>query len=182
MRARPPAPRPALLLPFLLLPLLLLPGCRRPSVEVSESQRAACRGEAESAATPEEALRRNADCLAAALRDHDKPPAPSGPPAVVAPPAPAPIDRYRYCRVHQEDVQAASARLTNAAKPWMVAQKHHAPGSEVYRDAQQAYDAAVAELERLLPPEIRNGMDLLPTAAEAYSRCDRQVIEGTSGP
>ncbi|WP_094586141.1 hypothetical protein [Synechococcus sp. BO 8801] len=184
MRARPPAPRPALLLPFLLLPLLLLlPGCRRPTVEVSESQRAACRGEAESAATPEEALRRNADCLAAALRDHDKPPAPSvQPPAVVAPPAPAPIDRYRYCRVHQEDVQAASARLTNAAKPWMVAQKHHAPGSEEYREAQQAYDAAVAELERLLPPEIRNGMDLLPTAAKAYSRCDRQVIEGTSGP
>lgn len=183
MRARPPAPRPALLLPFLLLPLLLLAGCRRPTVEVSESQRAACRGEAESAATPEEALRRNADCLAAALRDHDKPPAPSAqPPVVAAPPAPAPIDRYRYCRVHQEDVQAASARLTNAAKPWMVAQKRHAPGSEEYRDAQQAYDAAVAELERLLPPEIRNGMDLLPTAAEAYSRCDRQVIEGTSGP
>ena len=183
MRARPPAPRPALLLPFLLLPLLLLPGCRRPTVEVSESQRAACRGEAESAATPEEALRRNADCLAAALRDHDKPaPAPSGPPVVAAPPAPAPIDRYRYCRVHQEDVQAASARLTNAAKPWMVAQRHQAPGSEAYREAQQAYDAAVAELERLLPPEIRNGMDLLPTAVEAYSRCDRQVLEGTSGP
>ncbi|MBM5822924.1 MAG: hypothetical protein FJ082_10890 [Cyanobacteria bacterium K_Offshore_surface_m2_011] len=182
MRARPPAPRPALLLPFLLLPLLLLPGCRRPTVEVSESQRAACRGEAESAATPEEALRRQADCLAAALRDHDKPPAPSGPPVVAATPAHAPIDRYRYCRVHQEDVQAASARLTNAAKPWMVAQKHHAPGSEAYREAQQAYDAAVAELERLLPPEIRNGMDLLPTAAEAYSRCDRQVIEGTAGP
>jgi hypothetical protein len=182
MRARPPAPRPALLLPFLLLPLLLLPGCRRPTVEVSESQRSACRGEAERAATPEEALRRNADCLAAALRDHDRPPpAPSAPP-VVAPPAPAPIDRYRYCRVHQEHVRAAAARLTSAAKPWMVAQKQYAPGSEAYLDAQQAYDAAVAELERLLPPEIRNGMDLLPTAAEAYSRCDRQVLEGTSGP
>ena len=183
MRARPPALRPVLLLPFLLLPLLLLPGCRRPTVEVSESQRAACRGEAESAATPEEALRRNADCLAAALREPPTSPAPVRPALVAtAPPAPAPIDRYRYCRVHQEDVQAASARLTNAAKPWMVAQKNHAPGSEVYRDAQQAYDAAVAELERLLPPEIRNGMDLLPTAAEAYSRCDRQVLEGTSGP
>ncbi len=182
MRARPPALRPAFLLPFLLLPLLLLSGCRRPAVEVSEGQRAACRSEAESAATPEEALRRNADCLAAALRDHGKPAVPGGPPEVAAPPAPAPIDRYRYCRVHQEDVKAASARLTNAAKPWMVAQKRHAPGSEAYRDAQRAYDAAVAELERLLPPEIRNGMDLLPTAAEAYSRCNRQVIEGSSGP
>ncbi|MCP9798068.1 hypothetical protein, partial [Cyanobium sp. Lug-B] len=62
MRPRPPAPRPVLLL-ILLLPLLLLPGCGRPAREVSERQRAACRGEAESAATPEEALRRNADCL-----------------------------------------------------------------------------------------------------------------------
>jgi hypothetical protein len=84
--------------------------------------------------------------------------------------------------VHQADVQAASARLTNAAKPWMVAAKRYAPESEEFRAAQQAYDAAVAELERLLPPEIRNGMDLLPTAAEAYSRCDRQVIEQTPGP
>ena len=102
--------------------------------------------------------------------------------AAAPPAAPAPIDRYRYCRVHQEDVQAAAARLTNAAKPWMVAQKQYAPGSEEYRAAQQAYDAAVAELERLLPPEIRNGMDLLPNAAQAYSRCDRQVLEGTAGP
>ncbi|MCP9935020.1 hypothetical protein KBZ08_13985 [Cyanobium sp. Candia 9D4] len=182
MRPRPPAPRPVPLL-ILLLPLLLLPGCGRPAREVSERQRAACRGEAESAATPEEALRRNADCLAAALREPPTSPAPVRPaPVATAPPAPAPIDRYRYCRVHQEEVQAASARLTNAAKPWMVAQKHSDHGSEAYRDAQQGYDAAVAELERLLPPEIRNGMDLLPTATEAYSRCDRQVLEGTSGP
>ncbi|MDM7954467.1 MAG: hypothetical protein QUV07_14795 [Cyanobium sp. CZS 25K] len=40
----------------------------------------------------------------------------------------------------------------------------------------------MAELERLLPLEIRNGMDLLPTAVEAYSRCDRHVLEGTAGP
>jgi hypothetical protein len=183
MRPRPLTPRPALLLPILLLPLLL-PGCRRPTVEVSEGQRAACRSEAENAATPEEALQRNADCLAAALEGHDRPPQPApAPPVAAAPPAAtAPIDRYRYCRVHQEDVQAASARLTNAAKPWMVAQKRYAPGSEEFRAAQQDYDAAVAELERLLPPEIRNGMDLLPTAAEAYSRCDRHVLEGTPGP
>ncbi|MCT0207755.1 hypothetical protein [Synechococcus sp. CS-1332] len=172
---------PALLLP-LLLPLLLI-GCQRSQVVVSDEQRAACRGEAESAASPEEALKRNAACLAAALKGQRKPPAPASPPAVVAtPPAAAPIDRYRYCRVHQDDVRAASARLTNAAKPLMLASKRYAPESEEVRAAQQAYDAALAELERLLPPEIRNGMDLLPTAAEAYGRCDREVIERTPGP
>ncbi len=171
---------------LLLLPLLLI-SCQRPAVEVSDEQRSACRRAAESAPSPEQALQRNAACLAA-LRDgrKDSPAVPSPPVVVAAPPAPAPaptpIDRYRYCRVHQDDVQAASARLTNAAKPWMVAQKRHTPASKEYRAAQEAYDAAVAELERLLPPEIRNGMDLLPTAAEAYSRCDRHVLEGTPGP
>lgn len=177
MRRRHPAP----LLP-LLLPLLLI-GCQRTTVVVSDEQRAVCRGEAESAASPEEALKRNAACLAAAIKGQRRPPAPASPPSVVAaPPAAAPIDRYRYCWVHQGDVQEASSRLTNAAKPLMVAAKRFAPESEEVRAAQQAYDAAVAELERLLPPEIRNGMDLLPTAAKAYSRCDRQVIERTPGP
>ncbi len=177
MRCRCP-----LLLPLLLLPLLLI-GCQRTMVEVSDEQRAACRRAAESAASPEQALQRNATCLAAALKDRKTPAAPASPPPVVAAsPAAAPIDRYRYCRVHQEDVQAAAARLTNAAKPLMVASKRYAPGSEELRAAQQAYDGALAELERLLPPEIRNGMDLLPTAAEAYSRCDRHVLEGTAGP
>jgi hypothetical protein len=169
-------------LALLLLPLLLV-GCQRSAVVVSDQQRAACRNEAESAASPELALKRNADCLAAALKDRKTAPAPASPPAVVAAPPPAvAIDRYRYCRVHQADVQAATARLTNAAKPWMVAAKRYAPESEEFRAAQQAYDAAVAELERLLPPEIRNGMDLLPTAAAAYSRCDRPVIEQTPAP
>jgi hypothetical protein len=173
--------RCSVLLP-LLLPLLLI-GCQRAAVVVSDEQRAACRSAAEGAASPEEALERNAACLAAARKGQKTTPAPASPPAVVAaPPAAAPIDRYRYCRVHQEDVQAASARLTNAAKPLMVASRRYAPGSEELRAAQQAYDAALAELERLLPPEIRNGMDLLPTAAEAYSRCDRHVLEGTPGP
>ncbi len=165
---------------LLLLPLLLI-SCQRPAVEVSDEQRSACRREAESAPSPEQALQRNAACLAAIREGPKDPPAVAAAPPAPAP-TPAPIDRYRYCRVHQDDVQAASARLSNAAKPWMVAQKHHTPASKEYRAAQEAYDAAVAELERLLPPEIRNGMDLLPTAAEAYSRCDRHVLEGTPGP
>lgn len=96
--------------------------------------------------------------------------------------ATAPIDRYRYCRLHQKDVQAASARLTSAAKPWILAPKRFSPDSEEYLAAQRNYDAALAGLERLLPPEIRNGMDLLPTAVQAYSRCDRRELEQAGGP
>ncbi|MCP9860833.1 MULTISPECIES: hypothetical protein [unclassified Cyanobium] len=167
----------------LLLPLLLL-GCQGTRVVVSAQQRAACRSEAEKAPTPEQALKRNAACLTAALKGEGPPPAPASPAAQPAqpPPAAAPIDRYLYCRVHQEKVLAASARLTNATKPLLLASKRYAPDSEEVRAAQQAYNAAVAELEQLLPPEIRNGMDLLPTAVEAYSRCDRQVLERTPGP
>ncbi len=84
--------------------------------------------------------------------------------------------------MHQKDVQAASARLTSAAKPWLLAPKRFSPDSEEYRSAQRNYDAALAGLERLLPPEIRNGMDLLPTAVQAYSRCDRRELERASGP
>lgn len=177
--------RPALRLLALLLPLLLI-GCQqRTRVVVSAQQRAACRSDAEKAPTPEQALKRNAACLAAALKGEGPPAAPANPAAAAAPappPAAAPIDRYRYCRLHQEKVLAASARLTNAAKPLMLASRRYAPGSEEVRAARQSYDAAVAELEQLLPPEIRNGMDLLPTAVEAYSRCDRQVLERTPAP
>lgn len=173
--------RSALCLLALLLPLLLI-GCQRTLVVVSAQQRAACRSDAEKAPTPEQALKRNAACLAATLKGEAPPPAPASPPAPPPPPAAAPIDRYLYCRVHQEKVLAASARLTNAAKPLLLASKRYAPDSEEVRSAQQAHDAAVAELEQLLPPEIRNGMDLLPTAVEAYSRCDRQVLERTPGP
>lgn len=174
---RPPAALLALLLPLLLI------GCQRTPVVVSAEQRAACRSQAESAATPEQALQRNAACLDAAIEELKNPPAPSPPPVVAAAPPPAaPIDRYRYCLLHQDDVRSASARLTNAAKPLMVASKRYAPGSEAVRTAQQTYDAALAELERLLPPEIRNGMDLMPTAAQAFSLCDRQVLERTPGP
>ncbi|KEF41332.1 MAG: hypothetical protein ER33_11835 [Cyanobium sp. CACIAM 14] len=91
------------------------------------------------------------------------------------------IDRYFYCRVHQDEVQAASARLANAAKPWILAAKRYSPQSEEYLAIRREYETAVADLERLLPPQIRNGMDLLPTAAKAFSRCDREELETAAG-
>jgi hypothetical protein len=97
-------------------------------------------------------------------------------------PAAPPIDRYSYCRIHQDQVLAASARLNSAAKPWILAPKRFSPGSREYLAAKTEYEAAVAELERLLPPEVRNGMDLLPTATRAFSRCDRRELEGMGGP
>jgi hypothetical protein len=174
MRRRLPA--------LLLLPLLLL-GCQRTRVVVGEKQRAACRLEAEKAASPQEALERNASCLARAIEAPESPASES--PALPAPqtaaPLAAPIDRYSYCRIHEDEVRAASARLTRAAKPWILAPKRFSPDSREYQAARREYRAAVAELERLLPPEIRNGMDLLPTATNAFSHCDRQELEGGAG-
>jgi hypothetical protein len=151
---------------------------------LSDQQRAACRRDAERASSTEEALELKAACLAAAIQaDRQSPPPTSAPPQVQAPaPALAGIDRYSYCREHQKDVQSAVARLTNASKPWILAPKRYSPDSQEYLSAQREYQAAVAELERLLPAEIRNGMDLLPTAARAFSRCDREELERVSGP
>ncbi|MEA5414896.1 hypothetical protein, partial [Synechococcus sp. BA-132 BA5] len=72
--------RSALRLLALLLPLLLI-GCQRTRVVVSAQQRAACRSEAERAPTPEQALKRNAACLAATLKGEGPPPAPASSPA-----------------------------------------------------------------------------------------------------
>ncbi len=178
---------------LLLLPALLL-GCQRAPAVVSEQQRAACRREAEKAASPQEALKRNASCLSETLQARSNPAPPTNPPAPASPaplggpaqqaPAPpaSPIDRYGYCRIHQNEVVAASARLTSAAKPWILAPKRFSPDSREYLAAKTEYEAAVAELERLLPPEVRNGMDLLPTATRAFSRCDRRELEGMGGP
>ncbi len=175
------------LLAVLLVPVLLV-GCRREPIVVSETQRAVCRQDAEAAPTPQEGLQRQARCIAAAIEAARKPGAPAptppsqAPPAVpAAPPAPAPgFNRYLYCRVQQDDVKEAAARFTNASKPWMVASARLSPTSEAYLTAQRNYNAAVAELEALLPPEVRNGMDLLPTAVDAFSRCDREELEGAT--
>jgi hypothetical protein len=183
---------------LLLLPVLLL-GCQRPPVVVNEQQRVACRREAEKTASPEEAFDLQATCLAQAIQTQAiqaqrqptpaaNPPAPAAATAPAASPpaqAPAPaadaIDRYLYCLAHRSEVQAASSGFTSAAKPWILAPKRYSPSSREYQAAKREYEAAVAELERLLPPEIRNGMDLLPTATRAFSRCDRQELEGPAG-
>jgi Fe-S cluster assembly ATP-binding protein len=100
-------------------------------------------------------------------------------PVVAAPPAVAPIDRYRYCRVHQEDVQAASARLTNAAKPLMVASRRYAPGSEELRAAQQARMAEGEELDAsAYYKRLYSKMDLLKIDRKFTSR---SVNDGFSG-
>ena len=119
------------LLALLLLPALLL-GCQRAPAVVSEQQRAACRQEAEKAASPQEALERKASCLNEALQAQANPAAPARPAAAGTAGLRAPIDRYSYCRIHQNEVLAASARLTSAAKPWILAPKRFSPDSREY--------------------------------------------------
>jgi hypothetical protein len=159
----------------------LMSGCGGEPVILTEPQQARCRREAEQAASAAEAARLNATCLKrtiAALKAGATPPS-TGAPAVASP-APAPaaptVDRYAYCVLHRDKVVAASAELTSTSKLWVMAPSRYAPGSLDYRLAQRNYEQAIARLEALLPPEIRQGMDLVPQAVEAFSRCDRAEL------
>jgi hypothetical protein len=58
----------------------------------------------------------------------------------------------------------------------MVAPSRYAPDSYDYREAKRNYEMALARLDRLLPPEVRQGMDLIPQAVQAFSRCDKDEL------
>jgi hypothetical protein len=73
-------------------------------------------------------------------------------------------------------VVAAAAELTSASKLWAVAPSRFAPDSYDYREAKRNFEQALANLETLLPPEVRRGMDLLPQALPAFTRCNRDEL------
>jgi hypothetical protein len=171
------------------LPLgLLLQACGGEPVVISERQRAVCRLEAEQGATTKEAAHRNAACLKKAIETEkglsetpssaaliSKPQAAQAPqPGPQA--TPAPVNRYAYCVLHREDVIATASDLTSASKLWMVAPSRYAHDSYGYREAKRNYELALAKLDRLLPPEVRQGMDLIPQAVQAFSRCDKDEL------
>ena len=161
---------------------LLLQACGSPPVVVSEQQRAACRFVAEQGATSQEAIRLNAACLKRAIEAKQggsltpSSEAPSSPSQPSPPDAGTLINRYAYCVLHKDKVIAASSDLTSASKLWLVAPSRYAPDSYDFREAKRNYVLALARLERLLPPDVRQGMDLIPQAVQAFSRCNIQEL------
>ena len=81
-------------------------------------------------------------------------------------------ERYSHCQQVQADVIEAERLRIRTLGPAMVATRRSGADSPEARDAQAAYDDAVAELERLIPEAMRAGQALIPDAVNVFSRCD----------
>ncbi len=136
----------------------------------------ACQVEVDATAAPKnrlDALQRcflSIDRRLAELRRQQPPPPPAAAPA---PAPPTGEQRYTYCVFHQEEVQQAERLRQRVLAPWLrlsAAADQTAP--EVVA-ARQAYEQALAELDRLIPEALRGGLPLEPDAIRVFSRCDR---------
>ena len=95
----------------------------------------------------------------------------SAPPAGTKPGVSA-RERFIYCRLHQSEIQAAEQERLRAQSLWAVASREKAPGSLAYDQARDAYEDALANLERLIPETMRDGQPLIPDAIRAFLTCD----------
>lgn len=155
-------------------------GCQPSPPPVSQQGRMICRQEAAALGLGTAAAkRRRAECLSSidqrlaqekAQRARDE--------AASALPAPAlkvesPGSRYVYCTTHRLAVKAANDRVSSVLGPWMYANTNHKPGDADYEKAKADYEQAYAKLDQLIPPEMRNGLPLLPDAAFQFSTCNK---------
>jgi len=81
-------------------------------------------------------------------------------------------ERYSHCQQVQGDVIEAERLRIRTLGPAMVATRRSGAESPEARDAQAAYDDAVAALERLIPEAMRAGQALIPDAVNVFSRCE----------
>lgn len=103
------------------------------------------------------------------------PPAPT--PTLLTKPSLTGADRYMYCKVHQDRVIAASQQLVAVQGPWVRAMKVGDPNSIEFLDAKRNLESAQAELEKILPPEIRHGQAMVPDAIKTFSTCNPEDFE-----
>lgn len=57
--------------------------------------------------------------------------------------------------------------------PWLLRSGAPDPMAPEVAAARQAYEQALAELDRLIPEPMRGGLPLEPDAIRVFSRCDR---------
>lgn len=73
----------------------------------------------------------------------------------------------------QDSVIAAEQRRLQVQPRWMVAASRYAPTDKEYAEAKQEFDKAIAELGRLIPADIRDGLPLIPDAVQKFRTCNR---------
>jgi hypothetical protein len=96
---------------------------------------------------------------------------PPVPPAAEA--RPTAEESYAFCVSHQQEVQQAERARQRALAPWMRLSGAPDPSAPNVVAARQAYEQALAELDRLIPEPMRGGLPLEPDAIRVFSRCDR---------
>ncbi|WP_411867802.1 hypothetical protein [Vulcanococcus limneticus] len=166
----------------MLLALLLLAGCAtRPQHErprVSDEGVRACQVEVEATAAPKGRAAALERCfltidqrLAQLQREQQQRLAPPAAPQGPAPPSPE--ERYAFCVFHQPEVQQAERARQRALAPWLRLAGAPDPTAPEVVAARQAYEQALAELNRLIPESMRGGLTLEPDAIRVFSRCER---------
>jgi len=81
-------------------------------------------------------------------------------------------ERLVHCRLYRETVIAAERERIRALAPVMAISRQYGVNSPQAQEANGLYQERVAELERLIPPPMRQGKPLLPDAVQAFMRCD----------
>ena len=86
--------------------------------------------------------------------------------------APSQASRLFYCRVHQNEIINAERERFR-----LLAGRIRAYRDENLTEAEKDrlisdYNLAENKLEQLIPPEYRQGQQLIPTAVDIFSRCD----------
>ena len=90
--------------------------------------------------------------------------------APTPPPGASPAERYQHCRLVSSQLERADRAYNSAAARWSALASQ--PSDPGHRDAQRQFSRSVAELERLIPPEMRAGQPLIPDAVVQFRRCD----------
>lgn len=94
----------------------------------------------------------------------------------VVPPGPRPPtaeERYAFCVFHQQEVQQAERARQRGLAPWLMLAGSPDPTAPDVVAARQSYEQALAELDRLIPEDMRGGLPLEPDAIRVFSRCER---------
>jgi len=167
----------------LLATLLLLGGCtpvdQSPETALSLRAQRLCRerqAELPPQTTPREARLAYAHCLRTVDQPLPQSPAPLAAPSAPSPAtAPTAAERYLYCRIHSEAIEAAAAAYNRA--DLTLLNERSDPESAAYRQAEAEHGRALAALEEAIPIPMRAGRDLVPDAMRQFQSCERSSFE-----